>query len=206
MDDDDSWDALAEGWDRDEGARAYAEAAFGSLQAVLDDAGIRLEGAVVLDYGCGTGLLTERMVAAGAAVHAVDTSLAMLAVLDEKAVDRRWVDVTTSTELPPPSPTHDLIVCSSVCSFLEDYPGTVVDLVERLRPGGLFVQWDWERVDGDEHGLTRSDIASALQGAGLEAIVVDVDFVAAVGDETMRPLIGHGRRGEADRSIETAVS
>ena len=195
MDDDDGWDSYAAGWDQDEGARAYASAAFASLQQVLQTAGIEMRGARAIDFGCGTGLLTERLVAFGVTVVAVDTSEAMLAVLDEKVIRRGWTDVTTSSTLPPLAEPVDLIVCSSVCSFLEDYPGTVVELTGRLRPGGVFVQWDWEREPGDdEHGLSRQEITAALDGAGLERIVVDTGFVVTIGGATMRPLIGHGRR------------
>ncbi len=196
VDDDDSWDSYADGWDQDEGARAYAAAAFASLQAVLASASIELDGAEVVDFGCGTGLLTERLADLGAVVHAVDTSPAMLAVLDAKVARRGWSTVTTGEEIPSGT-TNDLIVCSSVCSFLEDYPGTAAELVGLLRVGGLFVQWDWERPEGEAggHGLTRAEIDGALRAAGLEDIVVDVGFEISMEGQMMRPLIGHGRRG-----------
>ena len=65
----------------------------------------------------------------------------------------------------------DLVVCSSVCAFLDDYPGTVNTLVQLLKPGGLFVQWDWEL---DPHaqepfGLTREQVKTTLLSSGLEA-------------------------------------
>lgn len=190
----DSWDAYAEGWDQDEAARAYAEAAFGSLVTVLAEADASIDGANVLDFGCGTGLLTERLVAAGASVHAVDTSAAMLAVLHDKMTDNGWTQVTTSADLTTVPGGRDLIVCSSVCAFLDDYPAAVADLVDLLAPGGLFVQWDWERAGDDEHGLSRPEILAALDRAGLDRVVVDTAFTASVGDATMAPLIGHGRR------------
>ncbi|MCH8334286.1 MAG: class I SAM-dependent methyltransferase [Proteobacteria bacterium] len=36
----------------------------------------------------------------------------------------------------------DLVVASSVCSFLPDYNSTLRDLSSALKPGGLFVQWE----------------------------------------------------------------
>ena len=192
--DDDGWDAYAADWDDDEGARAYAGAAFDGLLPLVREAGIGLDGARVIDFGCGTGLLTERLVAAGAVVDAVDTSPAMLRVLEDKVAARGMAGVTTSGTMPASGRDHDLIVCSSVCSFLDDYPGAVVDLVARLRPGGLFVQWDWERGDDDDHGLSRAEIGDALGAAGLEDIVVEVAFDVTVDGEAMRPLVGHGRR------------
>lgn len=193
MADDESWDAYADGWDQDEGARAYAEAAFASLLTVVAEAGVDLDGARVVDFGCGTGLMTERLVGVGASVHAVDTSPAMLAVLDAKVDERGWSQVTTGAEPPVAQGSHDLIVCSSVCSFLDDYPGTAAELVGLLRPGGLFVQWDWERSGDDEHGLTRTEIQDALGRAGLDQVVVETAFSVSMGEATMEPLIGHGR-------------
>ncbi|RLE24984.1 MAG: hypothetical protein DRJ50_03810, partial [Actinobacteria bacterium] len=118
---------------------------------ITESFGIALAGARTVDFGCGTGLLTEQLVSAGAAVEAVDTSTEMLAVLDSKVAQHSWTTVGTGTEVPTTKQVFDLIVCSSVCSFLDDYPGTVADLVALLRPGGLFVQWDWERTGDDPH-------------------------------------------------------
>jgi len=188
------WDKSAQGWDDDTSARAYAAAAFTSLQSVMQDADLRLDGANVIDFGCGTGLLTERLVAAGATVEAVDTSPAMLDVLNAKIVEHHWVNVGTSTALPLERFTFDLVVCSSVCSFLDDYPATIGELATRLRSDGLFVQWDWERADQDSNGLTRNEILIALDGAGLLDITVSAAFTVEVNGQPMTPLIGHGRQ------------
>ena len=152
----------------------------------------------MLDFGCGTGLLTERLADSGASVLGVDTSQGMLDVLQAKIADHNWSDVHTSTELPSLPASFDLIVCSSVCSFLDDYPAMARTLAGLLTPGGLFVQWDWERdtsadID-DTHGLSRAEITEALRAAGLDQVSVDVGFEAAFEDQVMRPLMGHGCR------------
>lgn len=56
------------------------------------------------------------------------------------------------------------------------------------------VQWDWERTPGDEHGLTRDQIAGALHGAGLTDIGVVIGFDIEIDGHRMAPLMGHGRR------------
>jgi len=193
------WDDYADGWDGDEGARAYASAAFTSLEPLLVDAGVALVDARVIDFGCGTGLLTEPLVAAGAAVDAVDTSANMLEVVTAKIAERSWSNVSVSTVLPDEYEAFDLVVCSSVCAFVDDYSAAVAELAARLRPGGLFVQWDWERTDADDHGLTRTEIDEALTRAGLIDVVVDTAFTVTVGEQTMSPIVGHGRRS-VDRS------
>lgn len=188
------WDGYANGWDTDRATRAYAAAAFASLQRVVSGARPRLDGARVIDFGCGTGLLTEHLVAAGSAVHAVDTSPAMLDVLHTKITQRRWTRVRTDTSLPAEHEAFDLVVCSSVCSFLDDYPATVEELVTHLRDGGLFVQWDWERLGEEPHGLARTEIRDTLMAAGLIDVSVSDAFSVTVDDQTMSPIMGHGQR------------
>ncbi len=190
------WDDVAGEWDESEAVRAYAASALESLERIAEESGIPLAGARVIDFGCGTGVLTERLVAAGAEVVAIDSSTAMLSAVDRKIAERGWTTVRTSTDLTVTDGRFDLIVCSSVCGFLDDYPADARDLASTLRAGGVFVQWDWERVDGDEsdHGLSRSEITDALRAAGLEQIEVGRDFVIDIEGETVRPLLGKGRR------------
>ncbi len=186
------WDSHAKDWDQDEAPRAYARAAFSSLQELLAKGNLTLVGAHALDFGCGTGLLTEQLASAGATVHAVDTSPAMLDVLKSKVTNQQLAGVTTSAGTPTTTQDFDLIVCSSVCSFLDDYPGTVDDLVSLLRPGGLFVQWDWERSGNDSHGLSKEEINDALCQAGLIDVSVKTAFSIKIDDKPMSPLVGHG--------------
>ncbi|MEM9565801.1 MAG: class I SAM-dependent methyltransferase [Actinomycetota bacterium] len=194
----DEWDEWADGWDDDPAARAYAAAAFESLVEVVADGGPALAGARVLDFGCGTGLLTERLVEAGASVVAVDTSPAMLAVLDAKAAERGWTGVVTGLAVPDDVGPFELVVASSVCSFLDDYRATVGELAWRLGPGGVWTQWDWERTDGEELGFTTDEIREALIAAGLGGVEVRTAFSVEVTMEgetvTMAPLLGTGRR------------
>ncbi len=191
---DDEWAEHAAEWDDQPGTRAYAAAAFDSLGELVRASNLDLEGARVVDFGCGTGLLTAYLVEAGSHVVALDNSPAMLDELASKIEHEGWGPVvTTASSLDEVPAGHDLIVCSSVCSFLDDYPATVRQLVDRLRPGGVFVQWDWED-EGDGHGLTRSGITTTLTGVGLERVEVTTGFEIAIGGSTMRPLRGHGRR------------
>ncbi|MEO1060950.1 MAG: methyltransferase [Actinomycetota bacterium] len=188
------WDDHAADWDADPGPRAYAAAAFDSLLDVLAGHGLDLGGARVCDFGCGTGLLTELLVERGAVVDAVDTSPAMLDVVRSKVAQRNWSEVRIFAGLGEAVGPYDLIVCSSVLSFVDDHPATVERLASTLRPGGVFAQWDWERdeSDGDDHGLTASEIESALHGAGLVDVVVGQAFVVEVDDMQMAPLLGRG--------------
>lgn len=198
-----SWDDYAEGWDDDEGARAYAAAAFASLQAVVQKFDGGLSGVRVLDFGCGTGLLSTQLASAGAEVVALDPSEGMQAVLRAK-VARQGLDrvhpVTGTLEALDAQVAlgsrFTLVVCSSVCAFLDDYPQTAKALAARLEPGGWLVQWDWARdPNADEpFGLTREEIAIALKDAGLGEVSVDVGFRIEAAGKVMAPLMGMGRR------------
>ena len=194
-----SWDDEAATWDDHPAVQIYARAALGSLEQACASRAVTIAGARVLDFGCGTGLLTVALAEAGAEVVGLDVSAAMLAVLEGKKV----AGVTTvqgpldaASGAPALAAPFDLITCSSVCAFLQDYPGTVVELVALLRPGGLFVQWDWEwdATAEEPMGLTRAAVQAALEGAGLTEVEVDTGFEAAFEGMVMRPVRGIGRR------------
>ena len=207
-----NWDSYAEDWDEDEGARAYSQAAFEYLTRLCAERSVRLVGARTCDFGCGTGLLTEKLAPVCAVVMAVDTSDRMIDRLRRKIDRLGLTNVHTTTEAVEHAVRHnialfgspfDLVVCSSVCAFLDDYAGTTGTLGRLLRPGGLFVQWDWEL---DPHaqepfGLTREQVEATLSSSGLEAIQVTTAFEVSTGDKTVRPLMGVGQAPSADRAI-----
>jgi 2-polyprenyl-3-methyl-5-hydroxy-6-metoxy-1,4-benzoquinol methylase len=188
----DPWAELAEHWDED--AVGYADAAFGHLQQVLADAGPTLDGAIVCDFGAGTGLLVERLVGRAARIDAVDPSPAMLDRTRAKIEANGWTTVSASAELPSAGEVYDLVVCSSVLGFVDDLDAVVADLAGRLSSGGALVQWDWERAPGDGHGLTRDEIRSALTSAGLTDVRVGGAFTITIEGEPVTPLYGAGWR------------
>lgn len=188
----DEWGALAADWDADAGPRAYASAAVASLEEALERRGRTLDGAAVLDFGCGTGLLVERFVDRVGRVDAVDPSPGMRAVLEAKVGRSSWDRVRVLAELPDAAGPYDLVVCSSVLGFVDDLAEVVGRLATELAPGGLLIQWDWQRTDdeGDDHGLTRDEIARSLAGAGLVDVEVSDGFTVEVDGQVMQPLRG----------------
>lgn len=193
----DPWAVEAPGWDTNPAVVAYAEAAYASLcDAVPLSPHHR-----VLDFGCGTGLLSARLAPQVAQVVAVDASPAMIAVLDSKGlpgVVARAVQWTPSSIAVDPLAARpfDLIVCSSVLAFVPDHPATVAMLAALLSPGGHLVQWDWERDPSAEqpHGLSADAITRAMASAGLEVISVQTGFDVPFASKRMRPLMGVARR------------
>ena len=207
-----SWDSYADEWDEDEGARSYSHAAFERLTRLCAERSVNLARARICDFGCGTGLLTEKLSPVCAVVIAVDTSNRMIKRLRRKIDRMDLTNVHTTTEAIEHAVRHDtalfgspfdLVVCSSVCAFLDDYAGTAGTLVRLLRPGGLFIQWDWE-IDPnapEPFGLTREQVKATLSGAGLEAIQVTAAFEVAVDNKTVRPLMGVGQAPSAGQAV-----
>ena len=194
------WSDQAANWDKNPAVRAYSEAAFGSLQQVLRDQPLPSGARRAFDFGCGTGLLTAAIARIAGRVVALDTSSAMVDVLDGKRIANvasmcAQVDDALGGPRLPLGP-FDLVTSSSVCGFLDDYPGTIALLASLLAPGGVLVQWDWERDPNGEEtmGLTREEITRALRAAGLQRVSVEVGFDVVSGEHRMAPLQGVGWR------------
>ena len=81
----------------------------------------------------------------------------------------------------------DMIVASSVCSFLPDYEGTLGDLSSLLKPGGYFIQWDWLT------DMPVPRIQSAFDASGLISHYIEEGFSMNTENELMRVVMGIGR-------------
>jgi SAM-dependent methyltransferase len=129
---------------------------------------VRGRDGLVLEIGCGTGLLTERLIDAGHRVLATDASPAMLDVARERVGDGA-VDVRRLTLPDDPLPQADAVVAiGHPLSYLPD-----VEAVERalaamarvLRPGGVLafdicdLAWGEARRDAPSLGRAGADWA-----------------------------------------------
>ena len=194
----DDWNDYAEHWDTDSNARIYADLAFGSLLAQLDLNACDWKDKRILDFGCGTGLLAEKTAAYVNELVATDTADKMIAVLKAKNIPNvralccDMLD-TASPQEPALQKGFDLIYASSVCSFLPDYQAAVRCLVQRLNPGGYFVQWDWQGAGSGDFGLSLQQIETCLSAAGLSALQVKPAFDIRSDANTLPVLLGIGR-------------
>jgi 2-polyprenyl-3-methyl-5-hydroxy-6-metoxy-1,4-benzoquinol methylase len=201
MSEDLTWDDMAADWDARDDVQRYAHLAYLSLthHAVeqLDE-----RCGHVLDFGAGTGVLTRYLTNSGRRIVAVDTSAAMLAVLDAKqleGVETLCVDLCTVSEptLVDQRAPYALILASSVCAFVPDYPELLQRFARLLRPGGRLFQWDWEHPDTgalDRPGFTHAQIAAAYEAAGLLPVTIETAFALRVEGERWPVVLGVAER------------
>lgn len=190
----DAWAESAATWDENPAVRLYAEAAHRSLLDVLERESVALSSCDVLDFGCGTGLLTALLVPDARSVAGLDSSPAMLERFRAKVEQAGWDNVRVEAGPLPEEDRFDLIVASSVLGFVPDLQETVSLLASHLREGGLLVQWDWEAKPGDSDGVSRDGMRAAYESAGLDVRTIDVGFELDVEGYTMAPLLGVARR------------
>jgi len=89
----------------------------------------------VLDLGAGTGLLTERLVAAGHEVVAVDPSAEMLAELSARLPDVE-VQVGSAEQIPLPDGDVDAVVAGQAAHWFDPVRSSP-EIRRVLRPGGV---------------------------------------------------------------------
>lgn len=189
----DDWDDHADGWDANEDVRIFAKKAFDSLSRKVLPLMPNLADGQALDFGCGTGLLSERLAPICRHVVAVDASARMIAVLQKKIVDGGIENITTLQSAMDSASTEqhselagkfDLIVASSVCNFLPDYEASLRCLCSMMSPGAYFVQWDWLA------DMSIDRIRGAYKSTGLKAIAVEEEFAMEVEDSSMPVVVG----------------
>jgi len=103
------------------------------------------EGQVVVDYGCGPGMLSlelARRVGPGGHVHAVDINSmflerAALHAASEGLRERITYHHIESDLLPLEDASVDRIICKNVLEYVDEPVSTLRDFHRALRPGGL---------------------------------------------------------------------
>ena len=102
----------------------------------LEAVGPYLEGARVLEAGCGTGLILRRLAERAASASGVDLSGGMLA----QARDKRLVVAQATLErLPFPDAAFDLVCSFKVLAHVRAIEAALAELARVTRPGGTMV-------------------------------------------------------------------
>jgi len=153
----------------------------------------------VLDFGCGTGLLTLHLQPKVRSITGVDSSEGMLAVLRSKVAQGKLPNVRTTyfdldkgDALPG---RYDLVVSSMTLHHIPDVARLLAEFHRVLKPGGRLCLADLDSEGGRfhddstgvfHHGFDRAALVRHLEAAGF----CDVQAVTAA--EVVKPSAGGG--------------
>jgi len=110
-------------------------------EAWTDALGRELEGAELLDVGCGGGLSAEELARQGCRVTGIDPSPGSIATAREHAAESDLeIDyaVGAGEELPFADASFDVVSCCDVLEHVDDVAAVLAEAARVLRPGGLF--------------------------------------------------------------------
>ena len=172
-----TFDQRARGWDDDPRKRQRARVVADAIRAAIPlPAGARL-----LEYGAGTGLLSQELAGDVAAITLAEPSTGMRQVLAEKVAagalppqSRIWdLDLAKA---PAPAEQFDLIATVMALHHIPDLPPVLGGFAALLADGGRLAVVDLEEEDGSFHadgpgfeghnGLARGWLQSRLEEAG----------------------------------------
>ena len=135
---------MAEGSDRqarqyyDDFSKSYERERGYGYHQMLDDLEVRLtkeyaKGARVLELGCGTGLILERIAKVAKEAVGIDLSEGMAERARERGLD---VHIGSVTDLPFEDESFDLTYSFKVLAHVPDIETAIAEAVRVTRPGG----------------------------------------------------------------------
>ncbi len=166
----------------------------------------------MLEYGAGTGLVTQALRDSVGPVTLADTSTGMRDVLHAKIAagaldDARVWDLDLATQ-PVPDERFDLIVAVLTLHHIANIPAALSGFAQLLSTNGTLCIVDLDEEDGSFHGLdfeghrgfARSALTTDLVGAGFTDVVFQ-DCHHIIHDDVSYPLfLATCRLAEDDRS------
>jgi 2-polyprenyl-6-hydroxyphenyl methylase/3-demethylubiquinone-9 3-methyltransferase len=133
------FDSIASGWWDPEGPfRPLHELNPARLRFVAERAA--LDGAEVIDVGCGGGILAESLARAGASVTGIDVAPRVLATarlhLHESGLDIDYREVTVEDMAREAAGRYEVVTCMEMLEHVPDPASVVQALADLLKPGG----------------------------------------------------------------------
>ncbi len=170
------FDSAASTWDeKPERVRLSAEIA-GAIRAEVPVTD-RMD---VLDFGCGTGLVTLELQPYARSVTGVDSSHGMLEILNRKIQEKnlsnvraRFLDREMGDHLEG---RYHLVVSSMTLHHVEDIPELLSELHEVLLPSGHLCLADLDPDGGRFHDDKAGVVHSGFDRAAMRRLLVDAGF------------------------------
>jgi SAM-dependent methyltransferase len=103
-----------------------------------------------LDVGCGSGALSEAILASAqpATVDGIDTSAGFVEYARARVADPRVrFTVADAQQLPPPDASKDAIVSGLVLNFVPRPETALAEMARVATPGGLVAAYVWDYAD-----------------------------------------------------------
>ncbi|WP_165867574.1 class I SAM-dependent methyltransferase [Paenibacillus pinisoli] len=98
---------------------------------------------IVMDYGCGTGLIANEIADSVQVLHAIDLSANMVEIAGKKALERSIANIsyahTTIFDERYKKGSFDAILAFHILHLLEDEGAELQRIHELLKPGALFI-------------------------------------------------------------------
>jgi ubiquinone/menaquinone biosynthesis C-methylase UbiE len=127
------YDDFSAGYERERGAGGY--------HRLVDDLEMQVlrpfvDGARVLEVGCGTGLILGRLAERAAGAWGLDLSPGMLRAARQRGLD---VVLGSATQLPFADASFDLVCSFKVLAHVPDIRAALAEVARVTRPGGSMV-------------------------------------------------------------------
>ncbi|HOP11553.1 MAG TPA: methyltransferase domain-containing protein [Oscillospiraceae bacterium] len=142
----------------------------------------------VLDFGCGTGLLTFALSPFAGRIYGFDTSVEMRKIFEEKTALSKTGNVYFIDADELKNHTFDVIFSSMVFHHIVDVQTQIAALKKQLAPGGLFIWIDLYEDDGSFHqnepdfnghnGFSEAEVEKTLKNCGFANVSVRPVFSA----------------------------
>ncbi|WP_175507301.1 class I SAM-dependent methyltransferase [Nocardioides alpinus] len=138
----------------------------------------------VLEVGCGTGVMAERISAlSGVTLVVIDHSDASVELAEARGIDARWADICY---LPFEDDTFDVVYAGAMLHEVRDIERAVAEVRRVLRPGGTFV------------AVTDVDDGSANEGRGKGARRANPRFSSENGEGKLARRFSDVRRHDLE--------